>query len=364
VSNTSTVPERELERAWGILRDGIASRAFPGAAVAITLDGEIAELHGFGRLTYDNDDPEVTGETIFDVASMTKAMAATPMAMVLYEQGVLDLDSPISAIVPEFGSDAERAHVTVRHLLSHTSGLPAYEKLFQNAASREELIRLACRTTLQAAPGERVCYSDIGFIVLGEVLERLAGDRIDTFCAREIFGPLGLSRTGYEPPAAWREQIPPTEDDRKFRKRVIQGEVHDENASVMDGVSAHAGLFSSAADTARFAEWMLNACKPIVRAATVGLFTSPEPVRSGYARTLGWDRVSRPSSSGQYFSEAAYGHLGYTGTSLWIDPVKRLSITLLTNRTWPDRKSEAIKQIRPAFHDAVMDALGFARNRA
>jgi CubicO group peptidase (beta-lactamase class C family) len=342
-----------------VLREGITQRAFPGAAAAITLDGRLLALRGFGRLTYEKDAPEVTGETIFDLASLTKVMAGTSMAMVLYGRGVLDLDATVVAIVPEFGGSGERKSVTILHLLAHTSGLPAYERLFERAHSREEVIAAACRVPLVAAPGDHAEYSDIGFIVLTQILERLADERIDAFCAREILGPLGLARTGYRPPPEWREQIAPTEEDRFFRHRVIQGEVHDENASVMDSVSAHAGLFAPATDVAKFAEWMLAGGEPVVRAHTVGLFTSPQPVKHDYARALGWDLVSPPSQSGRYFSPSAYGHLGYTGTSLWIDPARRLSVTLLTNRTWPDRRSELIKQVRPAFHDAVLDALGF-----
>lgn len=354
------MPDRELNQAWVVLRQAIGNGAFPGAAVAITVAGEVVELRGFGRLTYDPSDPEVTGETIFDVASLTKVMAATPMAMVLYEQGALDLEAPVSVIVPEFGHEGRRGEVTVRHLLTHTSGLPAYEKLFERARTREELISAACRFPLETEPGERVNYSDIGFIILGQLLERVSNESIDDFCTREIFGPLGMARTGYRPPIEWREQIPPTEEDLTFRRRIVQGEVHDENAFVMGGVSAHAGIFSSAADVSKFALWMLNDGKPILHSATTRLFTSPQPVRQGYARALGWDRVSQPSSSGHFFSATAYGHLGYSGTSLWIDPEKQLSVTLLTNRTWPHRESQAIKQVRPAFHDAVMTALGFA----
>lgn len=358
--NTSTSTGPALERAWNVLREGIAARAFPGAAAAVTLEGEMLAVRGFGRLTYEESVPEVTGETIFDLASLTKVMAATTMAMVLYERGVLDLDAPAAAMLPEFGEVGGRGEVTVRQLLSHTSGLPAYEKLFEQAHSREELVAAACRVPLESEPGDHVEYSDIGFIVLGAILERLADEEIDVFCAREIFGPLGLARTGYRPPVEWREQIPSTEDDRRFRHRVIQGEVHDENASVMGGVSAHAGLFAPAMDVTRFALWMLGGGKPVVRRETVKFFTAPQPVRRGYARALGWDRVSQPSQSGRYFSAAAYGHLGFTGTSLWIDPERHLSVALLTNRTWPNRESQQIKQIRPAFHDAVMEALGFS----
>ena len=342
-----------------MLRDGVAKRAFPGAGAAVTVEDKVVALRGFGRLTYDDTTPEVTAETIFDVASLTKVIAATPMAMVLYERGVLDLDAPVAGILPEFGDEGQRGSVTVRHLLAHTSGLPAYEKLFERARSREELVSAARDLPLASPPGERAEYSDIGFIVLGEILERLADETIDAFCAREIFGPLGLSRTGYRPPSEWREQIPPTEDDRSFRHRVLQGEVHDENASVMGGVSAHAGLFASAADLAKFALWMLSGGRPVVRPETVKLFTSPQPVRSGYARALGWDRVSQPSQSGRHLSSSSYGHLGFTGGSLWIDPERRVSVTLLTNRTWPHRESQRIKQVRPAFHDATIEALGF-----
>lgn len=357
--NTSRVAESTLDRAWKVLCDGIERHAFPGAAAAITLGGETLALRGFGRLTYEEDVPEVTGETIFDLASLTKAMAATSMAMVLYERSLLDLSAPVVGIVPEFGAEGLRGNVTIAQLLSHTSGLPAYERLFETARTRDALIAAACRVPLVAAPGDHVEYSDIGFIVLGVALERLADETIDEFCTREIFDPLGLSRTGYRPPVEWFEQIPPTEDDRNFRNRVVQGEVQDENASVMDGVSAHAGLFGPAADVAKFTLWMLAGGKPVLRPDTVKLFISPQPVHCGYARALGWDRVSQPSQSGRFFSPSAYGHLGYTGTSLWIDPERRLSVTLLTNRTWPHRESQLIKQVRPAFHDAVMEALGF-----
>jgi len=354
----NTSGDRDWERAWRILRQAIAQHAFPGASAAITLGDDVVALCGFGRFTYEHHAPEVSGETSFDLASLTKVLSATAMAMILQQRGLLDLEQPVTEVLPEFGTEGDRRAVLVRHLLAHTSGLPAYERLFERAASREVLISAACRIPLLAAPGERVDYSDIGFIVLGEALERLAGEAIDRFCTREVFGPLAMSRTGFRPLREARDQIPPTCDDREFRHRIIQGEVHDENASVMGGVSAHAGMFAPAADIARFAQCMLRGGAPIFRPETVRLFTPPQPVRAGYARGLGWDRVSQPSQSGRYFSAAAYGHLGFTGTSLWIDPERRLSITLLTNRTWPDAQSQHIKLVRPAFHDAVVEVLG------
>ena len=166
-----------------------------------------------------------------------------------------------------------------------------------------------------------------------------------------------MSQTRFNPPADWKSAIPPTEDDRTFRGRVIQGEINDENASVMRGVAGHAGLFAPAIDVARFAEFMLHSGAPTLKPATIALFTRREPTPVGTSRALGWDTPSPPSSSGSHFSPRSFGHLGYTGTSLWIDPDRQLSITLLTNRTWPDRSSQAIRQIRPLVHDAIVEAI-------
>ncbi len=263
-------------------------------------------------------------------------------------------------------------------LLAHSSGLPAYEKLFLKAHTRDELLQAAFSTPLTADPGTRAEYSDIGFIILGLALERLAGESLNIFCQHEIFGKLGMANTSFNPPESMRAKIPPTADERKepcgadaparvandavkprgiFRNRIIQGEVQDENASVLGGVAGHAGLFSTAEDVARFAHAMLNAGSPILRPETVALFTRRESQPTSTTRTLGWDTPSNPSQSGKHFGPNSYGHLGYTGTSLWIDPDRQLSITLLTNRTWPDCSNHAIKQVRPKFHDAVIEAL-------
>jgi CubicO group peptidase (beta-lactamase class C family) len=242
-------------------------------------------------------------------------------------------------------------------LLAHSSGLPAYERLFLKARTRDELLHAAFSTPLVVNPCARAEYSDIGFIILGIALERLADESLDRFCQREIFAPLGMTKTTYNPPTGIRATIPPTMDDQTFRHRIIQGEVHDENASVLGGVAGQAGVFSTAADVARFAHAMLNAGRPILRPETVALFTRRESAPAGTSRALGWDTPSAPSQSGKYFGPASFGHLGYTGASLWIDPNRQLSITLLTNRTWPDCSNQLIKQVRPRFQDAVIEAL-------
>jgi serine-type D-Ala-D-Ala carboxypeptidase len=363
--------------AFAILENAIAARAFPACSLAVTLRGELLAHKALGRFTYDSASPTVATDSIFDLASVSKVIATTTMAMILYERGLLDLEATVAAIVPEFAADDERrSEVTLPQLLAHSSGLPAYEKLYLRAKTRDELLQAAFTTQLTAAPGTRAEYSDIGFIILGVALERLADESLDTFCQREIFGPLAMSHTTFNPPKAWRDRIPPTANEcgadipvrsaadpgtkpspSTFRGRIIQGEVQDENASVLGGVAGHAGIFSTAEDVARFAHTMLNGGRPILRPDTVKLFTRRGSTPEETSRALGWDTPSAPSQSGKYFSPSSYGHLGYTGTSLWIDPDRQLSITLLTNRTWPDCQNQAIKQVRPAFHDAVMEAL-------
>jgi CubicO group peptidase (beta-lactamase class C family) len=355
----SVAQEDRFRSAFGILEKAIAARAFPGCSLAVTVGGKLVAHKAFGGFTYDAGSPKVTVRSIFDLASLTKVVATTAVAMILYERGLLDLEAPVTAILPEFADDhGARREVTLRMLLAHSSGLPAYEKLFLRAKTREDLLRAALTTRLTGAPGARAEYSDIGFIILGVTLELLADESFDIFCQREIFGPLGMSYTTFNPAPALKEFIPPTADDRNFRQRVIQGEVQDENASVLGGVAGHAGLFSTAEDLAIFAHAMLNGGHLIFRSTTVDLFSRRESSPEGSSRALGWDTPSPPSQSGKCFSPRSFGHLGYTGTSLWIDPESQLSITLLTNRTWPDCQNQAIKQVRPALHDAVHEALG------
>jgi len=350
--------DTDFAPAFALLQNAIAERVFPAASLAVTHKGKLIALKAFGRFTYEPDAPETAPESIFDIASLTKIVATTSMAMILYELGLLDLDMPAVAMVPEFAADNPRnPEVSIRMLLAHSSGLPAYEQLFLEAKNRDELLAAAFATQLIADPGTRAEYSDIGFIILGVALERLAEEPLDSFCRREVFGPLGMLHTAFRPPAAWRDAIPPTADDRTFRRRVIQGEVQDENASVMDGVAGHAGLFATAGDLAIFANAMIEGGRPILRPETLAVFTRRESSPPGTTRALGWDTPSSPSQAGKHFSAHSFGHLGYTGTSLWIDPERQLSIVLLTNRTWPDSANHAIKQFRPRFHDAVVEAL-------
>jgi CubicO group peptidase (beta-lactamase class C family) len=391
LSNAFENQDERFAEAWRVIIHAISTHAFPAASVAVVHQGALVALKPFGRLTFETD-PEtplkahnlpgepsvVTSATLFDLASLTKVIATTSMAAILYQRGLLDLDAPILSNVPEFLVDScgevdpRRTQVTFRMLLAHSSGLPAYERLFLRADSAEDLRRAAFTTPLRRDPGTIAEYSDIGFIILGSALERLAGESLDRFCQREVFGPVAMTSTTFTPPSELQAKIPPTADEREeaapnvsaslkarstFRKKIVQGEVQDENASVLGGVAGHAGLFATAHDLARFSYAMLNFGHPILRPEIVSLFTRRESSPAGTSRALGWDTPSSPSQSGKHFGPASYGHLGYTGTSLWIDPDRKLSITLLTNRTWPDCSNQSIKQVRPNFHDAVVEAL-------
>jgi CubicO group peptidase (beta-lactamase class C family) len=396
--------DARFSAAFSLIRNAIEQHAFPGTSLAVAVNNKLLALKSFGSFVYQEDlegapsklslggdfDLAVTPSTLFDLASLTKPVATTTMAMILYERGLLELDAPITGTLPEFradtGADPRRNDITLHMLLAHSSGLPAYEKLFLRARSRDELLRAAFTTPLTADPGTRAEYSDIGFILLGEALERIAGESLDIFCRHEIFGPLGMANTSFNPPSALRSKIPPTADEREepcgagaparekpaapnlpgvtpnlprstFRQRIIQGEVQDENAFVLGGVAGHAGLFSSAEELAIFAQTFLAGGSPILRPETISLFTRREAEPAGTSRALGWDTPSSPSQSGKHFGPRSYGHLGYTGTSLWIDPDRQLSVTLLTNRTWPDCSNQAIKQVRPTVHDLIVEAI-------
>lgn len=350
--------DRQFKRAFELIIAAIRERVFPGAALAVTHRSALVAWRAFGRFTYDGESPAVAPTTVFDLASVTKVVATTAAAMLLYEGGTLDLEGRVVDVLPDFDTgDLRRREITVRMLLAHSSGLPAWEKLYERAITPNELLSLALTTPLVAAPGTRAEYSDIGFIILGEILAGLAGEPLDRYCQTKVFNPLGMSSACFNPPPEWSQQIPPTLDDQPFRGRVIQAEVNDENANVLGGVAGHAGVFASALDVATFAQCMLSGGHPILRPETVQSFTIRDTSPPGSSRALGWDTPSAPSQSGRYFGARSFGHLGHTGTSLWCDPDRRLSVTLLTNRTWPDRSSQEIKRVRPLIHDAIVEAL-------
>ncbi len=344
-----------------LLREAVEDGAFPGAAFGVLERGRVGALGGVGRFTYDPESPPVRAETRFDLASVSKILATTPMAMLLFQRGQLDLDALLADLLPGFvvgAPDArERRRVTVRMLLAHSSGLPAHVPFYESCRGAGEIVRAALQVPLAYAPGAEARYSDPGFILLGKALEVLAGEPLDCYCEREIWRPLGMERTRFGVHARERASVPPTEEDDVFRKRRVQGEVHDENCWAMGGVCGHAGLFAPVEDLLRFADAMLAPLRGesgLFQAETVRLFTRRAELPPGSSRALGWDTPSVPSSSGSKMSAHSFGHLGFTGTSLWIDPVNDIAVGLLTNRTFPTRENWKIREVRPRFHDEVM----------
>lgn len=359
-----------FEAAYAALTEAIAARAFPGCAFGVFASGKVVLQDALGRSTYDDDSFAIAAETVFDIASITKVVCTTAAAMLLYQRGVLELDTPLGELLPGFvigrGLGEHAYAVTIRHLLAHNSGLPGYVELFRIATTPEGILRACLQLPLEAEPGTRAVYSDPGFILLGKALEVLTRESLAAWVQREVFDPLNLRATGFNPASDARALISPTEDDKTLRQRRIQGEVQDENAWVLKGIAGHAGIFSNVPDLLRFAAAVLAAsqsgpggdspAEPLFSRPTVEEFAERQGP-AGSSRALGWDTPSENSSAGHYFSSHSIGHLGYSGCSLWIDLDAEIAVVLLTNRTWPDRSSQIIRQVRPAFHDAVRDAL-------
>jgi beta-N-acetylhexosaminidase len=362
----------QLEPAYAVLERAVADKAFPGATLAVGYHGKVA-LRSFGKLSYDAKAPETNIRTIYDVASLTKVIATTTLVAKLAEGDfpvALDLDAPVERYLPEWGAGPQpewRHRVTVRHLLTHTSGLPAFKEYWRTSKSKQDTLTKIFAEPLEYEPGTKEIYSDLGIILMAEIIERLTGRTLDDLANSYIFTPLGMKDTMFRPPKKLWPEIAPTEFDARFRNRLVRGEVHDENAFAIGGVSGHAGLFSTAPDLAAFCQMLLNggvyAHHRILRRATIAQFTTPQQL-SNRARTLGWVVPTENSSSGHFFSTHSFGHTGYTGTSIWIDPDRQLFVVLLTNRVHPTRENQKIAQVRPTLHDAVVQALGLATTAA
>ena len=357
--------DSKLKPAYDILDRAVADHAFPGGVLAVGYQGEL-EVHAFGRQAYDANSPAITPATIFDAASLTKAVATTTLVAMQVDAGRLALDLPVARYVPEWNSGPNpewRKTVTIRNLLTHTSGLPAHKDYFLTVHSKREMVEAICNEPLEYAPGTKTIYSDLGFILLGEILERTTGKTVDQLASERIFTPLGMADSSFNPSKSLVNRIAPTENDTTFRKRLLQGEVDDENAFAMGGIAGHAGMFSTASDLAAFCQMLLNggmyAQNRLLTRATIAQFTATQPV-GDKTFTLGWMVPTPNSSSGQYFSPRSFGHLGFTGTSIWIDPDRQLFVILLTNRVNPTRANDKITAVRPTVHDAVIKALGFA----
>ena len=348
----TAAPAQQFSAVLGYLRSQVDS-SYPGAVLAVGRHDTTLLLAAVGHYGVEDPTP-VTTETIYDLASLTKVIGLTTVAMMLVSEGQLDLDAPVHLYVPAFAGE-NKDRVLMRHLFTHSSGLPAWRPLYREAQTREEALQLVDTTPLLRQPGDTFIYSDLGAIAAGQAVEAIAGQRLDTLLQARVFGPLGMTATRYLPPESWRPRIAPTENDSSFRHRVLRGEVHDENAARLGGVSAHAGLFSNGPDLARFAQWLLG----IWRRDSLGVrtFTRRQEIPPGSSRALGWDTPSGVSSAGTKLGPRAFGHTGFTGTSIWIDPDRDLFIILLTNRVNPTRANTRILQVRRRVADLVVEAL-------
>jgi len=356
----------QLEPAARTLDSAIAAGAAPGAVLAVSLGGRHFE-HAIGQLAVDDPRPP-DGRTIYDMASLTKVVATTTLAMMAVHEHRIELDTPVVHYLPEFArGSGEKSRVVVRDLLLHDSGLPPdpLPPLWMHPGSRSAALEEALAANLDTVPGAAFVYSDLSAITLGAIIERVYHERLDALFAERVAQPLGLTRMRFLPPPEWREEIASTEIEAVPGRptTALRGDVHDENAWRLGGVSGHAGLFSDADDLLRFGEWALagatgqhydGALQPPGELAT---WTLRQNQPEGSSRALGWDTPSENSSAGHYMSAQSFGHTGYTGTSIWIDPTRDIVIVLLTNRVNPTRDTPKFGMLRAVVADAVMMSL-------
>jgi CubicO group peptidase (beta-lactamase class C family) len=336
-----------------LLARGVRDHAFPAASIEVGKADGVVWRKAVGAMTYDADAKPVQESTIFDLASLTKVLATTPLTINAVDFGLLDLDEPVSRRLNDWRG-ADRETVTVRDLLAHCSGLTGYLPFFRDYRGRVEFERAISELPLEYAPRTQSIYSDLGFMLLGFILEDIASqplaDRFATIARLVAPEPLA-----FRPPSSWRSRTAPTETD-PWRGRLLVGEVHDENTWALGGAAGHAGLFGTAAAVGAFARIVLASLRhdtPLGRRDTWQTFTRRRDDVPGSSRALGWDTMLPTSSCGTMLSPSAIGHTGFTGTSLWIDPARDLYIVLLTNRVHPTRENDKLKVLRPQIHDAV-----------
>ena len=348
----------DLNESFNIIYTAISDSIFPGAQLFVSKGDKILINKSFGNHTYEKDSKIITNESIYDVASLTKVLSTTPVAMKLIQKKLLSLDFYLSDFYPEFNS-GNKKEVTIRHLLTHSSGLPAYVEYYKiNSIDPElDIINDIVNLDLEYIPDEKMVYSDLGMILLYDIIKKVSNSDLDKLSNKYFYKPFNMTNTYFNP--INDDIVVPTEYDKHYRMKLIKGEVHDENAYILNGVSGHAGLFSNSTDIGTFSKFFLNEGvllgRRYLKKDLIRTFTSKtkNPVNSD--RALGWDTPSdRGSSAGDYFSIGSYGHLGFTGTSLWIDPNEEIIIVFLTNRVYPTRENKGIYNIRRELHNSIM----------
>lgn len=339
-----------------VLDRALRDSAFPGAIAVVGRAHSVIAQYAVGRLDWPSGSPAPDEHTMWDMASLTKVVGLTSGLMQLVSSGRIDLDAPVQRYLPAWtGPNKEK--VLIRHLSTHTSGLPAFKPYDQITHDPDSLAKLMFATPLDTLPGAKMVYSDIGAYMLGRVVEQVTGQSLDQYLHDHVFEPAGMHDTMFRPPFALFSRIAPTEYDSTQRHRLVRGMVHDERAYYLGGVSAHAGLFSSAHDVARFVQMLLNkgtiGGTRVLPAAAIASFTK----RQVADRALGWQKPDGNNSAGHRMPEEAFGHTGFTGTSIWVDPKDDVFIVLLTNRVNPTRANSRIGRVRVQLADAVMSVI-------
>jgi uncharacterized protein YbbC (DUF1343 family)/CubicO group peptidase (beta-lactamase class C family) len=348
------LPSDSLSVLDGIVQDAIRDGQMPGAVLIVGHDGDVVYRRAFGERALEPRRELMTADTVFDLASLTKVIATTTAVMQLVERGKVRLNDPVAKYIPEFAQN-DKEDITVRQLLIHHSGLTEDLDLTQPWEGREAAFRMAFAQKPVYPPGSKFLYSDINFITLGALVERVTDTTLDAYCAKNIFAPLLMTHTRFLPPASWRPTIAPTQYDE--HDKMLRGVVHDPTSRRMGGVAGHAGLFSTADDLSIFAQTLLNGNKVLSRLTVEKMTTPQQPPSSQVLRGLGWD-IDSPFSSnrGDLLPVGSFGHTGFTGTSLWIDPTTRTYIILLTNGVHPRGKGSVIA-LRSKIATAVAAAL-------
>jgi len=342
-----------------VINNGIEDKAFPGAVVLVWKDGNIIYEKAYGNFTYDKSSPKVDTNTLYDLASVTKVVVTTTATMICYDRNLFSLDDKIVKYIPEFGVNGKE-NIKIKNLLLHNSGLMAWKKFYERDLKYDEVIKEIYFSELEYKTSEKTVYSDLGIITLGKIIEKVSGKSLDIFCKDEIFDPLNMNSTFFNPNDSLKILCAPTEIDNYWRMKTLQGDVHDETSAMLNGVAGHAGLFSTSDDIAKLISVLLNKGKlnqkQFIKQSTIELFTKRYSEES--TRALGWDTKSESgSSAGEYFSINSFGHTGYTGTSIWADPVRNLFVIFLTNRVYPTRENTKIQKVRPQLHNAVIKSI-------
>ncbi len=352
--------ETDFSRTRAVIESSIRNGAFPSATILVWKDGNVLLHESFGRLTYEQTARQTDTLTLYDLASLTKPLAVTLSLMKFHSEGKIRLTDSLKTFLPQTANGGKE-HLTIRDLLLHQSGLIAFRRYYDCCSTETQVLSRIYNDTLIRRIGETTIYSDLNFVLLGKVVEAISGKRLDEHFVETFARPLGLKHVMFSPPDSLSYRIAPTEVDTHWKFSFPRPKVHDPTAAMLRGVSGNAGLFGNASDILRLVLPLLNGGKVdslhFFTPETIALFTTRDPKHK--LRALGWDMRtnSEKTSTGKYFSMSTFGHTGFTGTSLWIDPSRNLCVIFLTNRVYPTASNRQILSVRRALHEAIIEDL-------